>query len=213
MRVCCLNKEESRCQREHGGGARAWPAWFVRERSALIRSAMDIIEETAWRKIRDRRVARSAAAPWQGPAAQATASRLLSPPPPQPPPAPPPPPPGAAPDASDAAGVRGNGRHGWRLLSKGVRTAEGSGWQLLYNGARPREERAARRRAGVCVCVCVRLCLCHICVRVRACACACACVCACVRVRVCVFACVRGYVFACVRACVRAYATGRFDCC
>ena len=34
---------------------REWPRWFVKERSATIRTALDIIEETAWRKIRDRR--------------------------------------------------------------------------------------------------------------------------------------------------------------
>ncbi len=41
--------------REKKAHPREWPRWFVKERSATIRTALDIIEETAWRKIRDRR--------------------------------------------------------------------------------------------------------------------------------------------------------------
>ena len=41
--------------------ARAFPRWFLRERSATIRTALDIIEETGWRKARDLRATGAAA--------------------------------------------------------------------------------------------------------------------------------------------------------
>lgn len=138
---------DAKCRRERGGGTRAWPDWFVEERSALIRTALDIVEETAWRKIRDRRAARAGVGgaasgitmPGRGARSRTTSW-----------------PPG---EVLNASALAGPPLPGWPRLSKGVRTAESSGWQLLYNGARPPDQLDARRRAGVAELARSRMCV------------------------------------------------------
>jgi hypothetical protein len=92
---------------------RQWPAWFIKERSATIRTALDIIEETAWRKIRDRRSFKSHKAGEQDAGDRGGVN-------------------GSFIDVLHSATIDPHPQH-WPLLKKGIRTAEESGWDLLYN--------------------------------------------------------------------------------
>ncbi len=96
---------------------RQWPAWFIKERSATIRTALDIIEETAWRKIRDRRSFKSHEAGEQDTGDRGGVN-------------------GSFVDVLHSATLLHSATFDpqrWPLLKKGIRTAEESGWDLLYN--------------------------------------------------------------------------------